>query len=143
MTSFKSDRSYSLLDIAPTAAQLLGVRLPFSDGQAIDLVEGWGCRNAAIIIVDSLGYDLMIHLLHRMENAAQLIDEGLLLRARAVSNQTTPAIASILSGLLPEHHQIFDKAGAKASKHPQPAGDRQRCWSEVRGDNGDQWGGGL
>ena len=34
---------------------------------------------------------------------------------RAVSNHTTPAIASILSGLLPEHHGIFDKAGAKES----------------------------
>jgi len=106
---------FSQLDIAPTAARLLGVRLPFSDGQEIDLVQDWGCRNAAIIIVDSLGYDLMAYLLPRMKNAAQLIDGGLFLRARAVSDHTTPAIASILSGLLPEHHQIFDKAGAKTS----------------------------
>lgn len=111
----KPDRIFSQLDIAPTAARLLGVRLPSSDGQAIDLVDGWGCRNAAIIIVDSLGYDLLAYMLPRMENAAQLIDDGLFLRARAVSNHTTPAIASILSGLLPEHHEIFDKAGAKTS----------------------------
>ena len=109
------DRIFSQLDIAPTVARLLGVELPLTDGQAIDLVEGWGCRNAAIIIVDSLGYDLMAYLLPRMENASSIIDNGLLLRARAVSNHTTPAIASILSGLLPEHHGIFDKAGAKTS----------------------------
>jgi hypothetical protein len=42
--------------------------------------------------------------------------EGLLLRTTSVSNHTTPAIASILSGLLPEHHGIFDKAGAKESR---------------------------
>ena len=44
-----------------------------------------------------------------------LARDGLLLRAKAVSNHTTPAIASILSGLLPEHHGIYDKAGAKES----------------------------
>ncbi|MGB3920297.1 alkaline phosphatase family protein [Methanothrix sp.] len=109
---------FSQLDIAPTAARMLGVDLPASDGQPIDLVEGWGCRNAAIIIVDSLGYDLMFYLLPRMKNTARLIDDGLLLQARAVSNHTTPAIASILSGLLPEHHQIFDKEGAKSSSIP-------------------------
>jgi predicted AlkP superfamily pyrophosphatase or phosphodiesterase len=41
--------------------------------------------------------------------------EGHLLRAEAVSNRTTPAIATLLSGLLPEHHGILDKAGAKES----------------------------
>jgi predicted AlkP superfamily pyrophosphatase or phosphodiesterase len=115
MTTIKSDRRYSQLDIAPTVARLLGIELPHNDGQAIDLVDGWGCRNAAIIIVDSLGYDLMAHLLARMENMSRLIDDGYLIRARAVSNHTTPAIASILSGLVPEHHGILDKAGAKTS----------------------------
>lgn len=111
----ESDRVFSQLDIAPTVARLLEIEIPHHDGQAIDLVEDWGCRNAAILIVDSLGYDLMAYLLPRMENLSRLIADGLFLRARAVSNQTTPAIASILSGLLPEHHQIFDKAGAKTS----------------------------
>lgn len=55
----ESERTFSQLDIAPTVARLLGIQLPLNDGRAIDLVEGWGCRNAAIIIVDSLGYDLL------------------------------------------------------------------------------------
>ena len=111
----ESDRIFSQLDIAPTVARLLDIELPLNDGQTIDLVEGWGCKNAAIIIVDSLGYDLLVYLLTRMENISRLIDDGLFLRARAVSNHTTPAIASILSGLVPEHHRIFDKLGAKTS----------------------------
>jgi hypothetical protein len=115
MSSQNSSRPFSQLDIAPTVARILGVDLPSTDGQPIDLVEGWGCKNAAIIIIDSLGYDLLTHLLPRLKNISDLIDDGLLLRAKAVSNHTTPAIASILSGLMPEHHGIFDKAGAKAS----------------------------
>lgn len=111
----ESDRIFSQLDIAPTVARLLGIEIPYNDGQAIDMVEGWGCRNAVLIIVDSLGYDLMAYLLPRMENLSRLIADGISLKARAVSNHTTPAIASILSGLVPEHHQIFDKAGAKTS----------------------------
>lgn len=111
----ESERTFSQLDIAPTVARLLGIQLPLNDGRAIDLVEGWGCRNAAIIIVDSLGYDLLMHLLPCLKNTSRLIDDGILLRAKAVSNHTTPAIASILSGLVPEHHKIFDKAGAKTS----------------------------
>ena len=111
----ESDRIFSQLDIAPTVARLLGIEIPYNDGQAIDMVEGWGCRKAVLIIVDSLGYDLMAYLLPRMENLSRLIADGISLKARAVSNHTTPAIASILSGLVPEHHQIFDKAGAKTS----------------------------
>ncbi len=115
MTSHNSVRPFSQLDIAPTVARTLGFILPSKDGQPIDLVQGWGCKNAAIIIIDSLGYDLFMWLRPGLENMSHLADEGLLLRAEAVSNHTTPAIASILSGLLPEHHGIFDKAGAKES----------------------------
>ena len=106
---------FSQLDIAPTVARILGFHLPESDGQPIDLVAGWGCKNVALIIIDSLGYDLFMWLLPTLENMSALARDGLLFRAKAVSNHTTPAIASILSGLLPEHHGIFDKAGAKES----------------------------
>jgi len=107
--------AFSQLDIAPTIASILGLQLPQSDGKAIEAVADWGCNKAALIIVDSLGYDLLLHLLKDMPNMNQLSRDGLLLQARSVSNRTTPAIASILSGLLPEHHQILDKAGAKES----------------------------
>jgi predicted AlkP superfamily pyrophosphatase or phosphodiesterase len=105
----------SQLDIAPTVARVLGFDIPELDGKPIDLVQSWGCRNVAIIIIDSLGYDLFIWLMPYLRNMSNLAGEGLLFRAKAVSNHTTPAIASILSGLLPEHHGIHDKAGAKES----------------------------
>ncbi len=44
-----------------------------------------------------------------------IASNGILLSAETVSNHTTPAIASILSGLIPEHHGIYDKAGATTS----------------------------
>ena len=118
MASHNSIRHFSQIDIAPTVARTLGFVLPSTDGQPIDLVESWGCKNVAIIIIDSLGYDLFMWLRPSMENMSHLAEEGLLLRAKAVSNHTTPAIASILSGLIPSHHGIFDKAGAKTSSTP-------------------------
>ena len=118
MASHNSIRHFSQIDIAPTVARALGFVLPRTDGQPIDLVESWGCKNVAIIIIDSLGYDLFVWLRPSMENMSHFADDGMLLRAKAVSNHTTPAIASILSGLIPSHHGIFDKAGAKTSSTP-------------------------
>ncbi|GEM_PF-226428 len=106
---------YSQLDIAPTIALTLGLDLAVSDGRAVEPALAWGCRKAVLIIVDSLGYDLLLWLLAGLESIRSLLDRGHLYAARAVSNHTTPAIASILSGLTPEHHKILDKAGAKVS----------------------------
>ncbi len=105
----------SLLDVAPTLARTLGIKIPVSDGQPIAEVDRWGCKNAVLLIVDSLGYDLYKWLKPKMKNIGCLANSGLQLKARAVSNHTTPAIASILSGLTPDHHGIHDKAGAKES----------------------------
>jgi hypothetical protein len=107
---------FSLLDIAPTAARALGIVLPECDGHVIDLVDGWGCRNVVLIIVDSLGYYLYKWLEPSLRHMPVLAQGGFLLQAESVSFHTTPAIASILSGLLPEHHGIFDKEGAKESE---------------------------
>ncbi len=108
-------RIFSQLDIAPTAARVLGINFPQFDGQPIELIENWGCKDIIIIIVDSLGYDLYKWMEPSLKNIPLFASEGFLLRAHAVSNHTTPSIATILSGLLPENHRIFDKAGAKES----------------------------
>jgi predicted AlkP superfamily pyrophosphatase or phosphodiesterase len=110
-----SMKPVSLLDVAPTLARILGISLPRSDGLPIEAVAEWGCRNAVLLIVDSLGYDLFRWLSPRLENMSRLAKTGVLFEANVVSNHTTPAIASILSGLQPEHHGIYDKAGAKES----------------------------
>ena len=108
MTAQETTPPFSQVDIAPTAALILGLQLPKPDGSPIDLAVARGCKNVAIIIIDSLGYDLLMWLLPTLENMRDLSTVGKLLRITAVSNHTTPAIASILSGLLPEHHEIFD-----------------------------------
>jgi predicted AlkP superfamily pyrophosphatase or phosphodiesterase len=113
--TFPGIRKINLLDVAPTAAKVLGINLPQSDGLAINVVEGWGCRNVVLIIVDSLGYDLYRWLYPHLANISALAKRGVILEAEAVSNHTSPAIATILSGLLPEHHKIFDKQRAKES----------------------------
>lgn len=115
MTAHETSGPFSQIDIAPTAAHILGLQLPNPDGRPIDLALARGSKNVAIIIIDSLGYDLLKWLLPTLENIKRLISLGQLLRMTCVSNHTTPAIASILSGLLPQHHGIFDKAGAKES----------------------------
>ncbi len=108
-------RYVSQVDIAPTIAHLLGISIPEPDGKPIEEVEGWMCQNAVLAIVDSLGYDLYRWLESELKNISFLAKHGLVLKARAISNHTSPAIASILSGLLPEHHGIYDTESAKRS----------------------------
>jgi predicted AlkP superfamily pyrophosphatase or phosphodiesterase len=116
MTAQETMPPFSQVDIAPTAALILGLKLPKQDGRPIDFAVARGCKNVALIIIDSLGYDLLIWLLPTLDSIRDLSIVGQLLPITAVSNHTTPAIASILCGLLPEHHGIFDKAGAKESR---------------------------
>jgi predicted AlkP superfamily pyrophosphatase or phosphodiesterase len=108
-------RHVSQVDIAPTIAHMLGISMNKQDGRPIEEVEGWNCRNAILVIVDSLGYDLYKWLEPELKNIPALTKHGLVLRAQSVSNHTSPAIASILSGLLPEHHGILDTESAKRS----------------------------
>ena len=111
-------RHVSQVDIAPTIAGVLGITIQNMDGRPISEVVDWKCRNAILIIVDSLGYDLYRWLEPDLTHIPALARCGLLIKAEAVSNHTSPSIASILSGLLPEHHRIFDKDSAKNSSMP-------------------------
>ncbi|VVB64096.1 Type I phosphodiesterase / nucleotide pyrophosphatase [uncultured archaeon] len=108
-------RHISQVDIAPTIARVLGITIRNVDGRPIRGVEDWKCRNAVLIIVDSLGYDLYRWLEPDLKHIPALARYGLLIRAEAVSTHTSPSIASILSGILPEHHRIFDKESAGKS----------------------------
>jgi predicted AlkP superfamily pyrophosphatase or phosphodiesterase len=108
-------RVYSIMDVAPTIARVLDINLPEPDGRPVEDVMDWGCRNVLLVIVDSLGYDLYRWLEPDLKNMKALASDGLLIKADTVANRTTPAIASILSGLTPEHHGICDKEGAKES----------------------------
>jgi predicted AlkP superfamily pyrophosphatase or phosphodiesterase len=108
-------RHVSQVDIAPTIARLLGIDMHKPDGRPIDEVKSWKCQNTILVIVDSLGYDLYKWMEPDLKFIPALANHGLVLRAQSVSNHTSPAIASILSGLLPEHHGIHDTESAKRS----------------------------
>ena len=108
-------RRKSQVDIAPTIARMLGISIHEPDGMPIEEVAGWRCKNAILVIVDSLGYDLYGWLEPELKSIPAIASHGLMLGAKAVSDHTSPAIASILSGLLPQHHGIFDTESAKRS----------------------------
>lgn len=111
-------KSVKLIDLAPTMARVLGVKTPPLDGTAIDLVDGWRCDRVFLVIVDSLGYGLYRALEPDLPVMRSMAEEGLILRAESVASSTTPAIASILTGLMPENHGISNTS--------------QACESEIR-----------
>ena len=63
------------------------------DDRPIRKVEDWKCRNAILIIVDSLGYDLYRWLEPDLKHIPALARCGLLIKAEAVSTHTSPSIA--------------------------------------------------
>ncbi|MEA3324074.1 MAG: sulfatase [Euryarchaeota archaeon] len=97
----------SLVDIAPTIAELLSIPLPGADGVAIpeltDCLQR--CDRAVLILVDSLGYFTYQRLQPYMPHI-----RGTVIRCRAVADHTTPAIASILTGCRPDTHRTFTTA---------------------------------
>lgn len=108
-------RDVSQTDIAPSIAGALGFQIPHPDGRRIEEIGQWRCRRAILIIVDSLGYELYRSFLPHLGQMRNIAASGFLFRARHVSDHTSPAIASILSGLTPEHHGIYDTESAKRS----------------------------
>ncbi|MEA1894234.1 MAG: sulfatase [Euryarchaeota archaeon] len=94
----------SLVDIAPTIAELLSIPLPGADGTAIpELTDRLQrCNRVVLAIVDSLGYFTYQRLQPYMPNT-----RGTVIRCRAVADHTTPAIASILTGCHPDTHRTF------------------------------------
>ena len=109
-------RSIKLIDVAPTMARVLGVRTPPIDGKPIDEVERWGCDRVVLAIVDSLGYGLYKAMELDLPMMRSMAEEGLLLKAECVAPSTTPAIASILTGLMPKNHGISNTSQASESE---------------------------
>jgi hypothetical protein len=112
--------SISLLQIAPTLAEFFEVPL-ISRAHPVESILNFmrACKPhvVVLVIIDSL--DLRIY----SEFAAELTvlhtlaeKDGLLFSFEPVSNHTTPAIASILTGLEPESHGIVVSADVAKSK---------------------------
>ena len=117
----------STIDIAPTISRLLKIPMVPPSGRPIPEVENYakerGCKRAVIIVVDSLGYSLYRHLSPVMKNLHEITESGLLFKCRSPATITSPAIASIFTGYLPEEHNIYSTADiyserAKNSENP-------------------------
>jgi hypothetical protein len=117
----------STIDIAPTISRLLKVPMVPPSGKPIPEVENYagekGCKRAVIIVIDSLGYSLYWHLSTVMKNLQGIAEKGLLFKCRSPATITSPAIASIFTGYLPEEHNIYSTADiyaerAKDSENP-------------------------
>jgi predicted AlkP superfamily phosphohydrolase/phosphomutase len=114
-------------NIAPTISKLLQIPMVPPSGRPIPQVEKcakeMGCERAGIIVVDSLGYSLFRHLSPVMMNLSEFARTGLLLKCKSPATITSPAIASIFTGYLPEEHNIYSTAdiyteSAKDSDNP-------------------------
>ncbi|MHC1632018.1 MAG: alkaline phosphatase family protein [Methanotrichaceae archaeon] len=108
-------RSVRLVDVAPTMAYVLGQRMPMIDGRPIAEVKDWVCERVVLLIVDSLGYNLYRTLEPFLPHMRVLARNGLLLKAESVANSTTPSIASMLTGLLPQNHRVYNTKEASES----------------------------
>jgi len=95
---------YSLVDIAPTIASILNISMPKRDGTAIPEVikELDKCSKLILIIVDGLGLSVYEKYKHYFNF------RGMVFKCKGVSMHTTPAIATILTGLHPEKHGVFE-----------------------------------
>ncbi len=117
----------STIDIAPTISRLLKIPMVPPSGRSIPEVENYakerGCKRSVIIVVDSLGYSLYRYFSPLMKNLSEIAEKGLLFRCKSPATITSPAIASIFTGYLPEEHNIYSTTDiyterAKDSENP-------------------------
>lgn len=115
----------SILDIAPTIGAILQIEIPKAEGRAIeDIVDKLeGAEHILLIIVDSLGFSTYQKFISRMpvldpKNPDKQRDiDKLTFRCRYFANHTTPAIASILTGVCPQVHRIAKTGDVYKSEH--------------------------
>mgnify|MGYP005620258203 CR=1 FL=1 len=100
----------SLLHIAPTLAAFFDIELPSPVQPVKQILDGMNARNPSVVVltvIDSLDWQLYTDFAAELEVLHALASQGLLYECETVSTTTTPAIASILTGLLADEHEIF------------------------------------
>ena len=104
-------RTLSLLHIAPTLAAFFGIRLKSRVQPVEQILKVMRARNpdvVVLVVIDSLDAQLYADFVTELAVLHQLVEEeGLLFACETVSTTTTPAIASILTGLEPAAHGII------------------------------------
>ena len=100
----------SHLHIAPTLAAFFGVPLNTSKRPVELLIAFLQAREppvVVLVVIDSLDSALYAALADDLQVLHELASAGLVFDCETVTDTTTPAIASILTGLLPEEHGIL------------------------------------
>ncbi len=95
---------YTQMDIAPTIAEIIGITFPARDGTPIPRVvmKLSRCKRLLLLIIDGLGFRIYERYQHDLKPT-----EGITLRCKPTMMHTTPAIATILTGMHPDHHRVF------------------------------------
>ena len=112
----------SLLQIAPTLAEFFGITLITRASPVERILEFAYSRNpippvVVLVVIDSLDFQFYSSCVTELEVLHEFVErDGLLFECETVSNHTTPAIASILTGLLPESHRIITSEDVGKSK---------------------------
>ena len=105
-----------------------------STGQLIKEIEalssGKACKRVVLIIVDSLGYSIFMRLSNIMWNLQALARAGVLLKCVSPATYTSPAIASIFTGYLPEEHRIFSTGDIYTEREKNPESPKLRSIME-------------
>jgi len=114
-------QSLSLLNIAPTLAEFFGISLTSRVHPVEQILKVMHARNPQVVVllvIDSLDIQFYSDFADELEVLHELVkrDDSLLLECETVSNHTTPAIASILTGLRPESHKIRTSEDVGKSK---------------------------
>ena len=114
--------STSLLQIAPTIASYFNIHL-VSPAHPIEQILKFAYSHypvphtVTLVVIDSLDLELYYGLGNELRTVHELVEQdGLLFECDTVSNHTTPAIASILTGLEPESHGILTSDDVGKSK---------------------------
>jgi hypothetical protein len=103
-------QTLSLLHIAPTLAAFFGINLPSPVQPVKQILNFVNARNPSVVVltvIDSLDWQLYADFADDLAVLHALASQGLLYECETVSTTTTPAIASILTGLLADEHEIF------------------------------------
>jgi len=112
----------SLLQIAPTLAAFFGIPLASPELPARSILNFMNVREprppvVVLLVIDSLDLELYGQFRAELPVLHALADRyGLLFSAEPVSSHTTPAIASLLTGLPPEAHGIVVSADVGTSR---------------------------
>ena len=100
----------SLLHIAPTIAAFFGVTLDSSKRPMEQLLAFLQAREPSVVVlvvIDSLDSSRYAALAGDLEMLHELASDGFVFDCETVTASTTPAIASILTGLMPSEHGIL------------------------------------